>query len=213
MEPITVKILAIMLYLVQIFVNINYGRQIATVSNSLKLDITPSNWVFSIWLVIYSFQLYMLFNITSMEACKLFLPHAFSVLFNISWIFAFVNFKLGLAVIFILGLLASIVYVLTNKRTKYINIAKEFYSLYFGWVSIASFLGIVGYIVVVLGINFNQIFAFVLYTIYLIKVCAFNLFAIIPYAVVYFDLIFFKSNTKISDFVTKIKGLGKVATN
>lgn len=181
-----------MLYLVQIFVNINYGKNIGIISNSLKLDITPSNWVFSIWLIIYSFQLYMLFNISNTDACKIFLPHAFSVLFNIAWIFAFVNMKIGLATIFILGLLASIMYILINRRTKVINIVKEFYSLYFGWISIATFISLVSYVVLVLGINFNQILAFILYTFYLIKVCSFNLYAIIPYVLVYFDLFFVK---------------------
>lgn len=192
MKPVIIKILAIMLYLVQIFVNINYGKNIEVISNSTKLDITPSNWVFSIWLIIYSFQLYMLFNISSRDACKIFLPHAFSVLFNIAWIFAFVNMKIGLAIIFILGLLASIMYVLINRRTKVINIVKEFYSLYFGWISIATFISLVSYVVIILGINFNQLLVFILYTFYLIKVCSFNLYAIIPYAMVYTDLLFVK---------------------
>ncbi len=193
MKPIMIKILAVLLYLVQIYVNIIYGLDIAKISNSLNLAITPSSWVFSIWLVIYSFQLYMLLGITDSEASKLFVPHAFSVLFNISWIFAFVNMKLGLAIIFILGLLATIAYILIDPKTKYINIAKQFYSLYFGWISIASFISLVGFVVVGMGIDFNQILSFFFYTLYVVKTCALNLYAAIPYVLVYFDLIFFKN--------------------
>jgi hypothetical protein len=197
MIPITAKILSILLYLVQIFVNINYGLEIAKVSNSLNLTITPSSWVFSIWLVIYSFQLYMLLGISNKDIYKIFIPHALTVLFNIAWIFAFVNMKLGLATIFILALLASITYVLVNKKTESINIVKQFYSLYFGWISVASFLTLTGWIVVGLGINFNQIGSFILYTFYLIKTCSLNLWAAIPYILVYFDLIFVDYLSKI----------------
>jgi hypothetical protein len=190
----TSKILAIMLYLVQIFINFKYGPSIAKVSNTLNLDITPSNWVFSIWLIIYSFQLYMLLGLTNSEATKIFIPHAFSVLFNVSWILAFTNLKLGLATIFILGLLASIIYVLINNKTNKNKTVKNFYSLYFGWISIASFISATGWIVDTLGIKFNQILAFILYTIFIFSVSSLNLFNIIPYALVYFDLIFIKKS-------------------
>lgn len=193
------KILAIMLYLVQIFVNIKLGQNIGKISNSLDLPITPSNWVFSIWLIIYSFQLYMLFGITNEEASKLFIPHAFTVLFNVAWIFAFVNLKLGLAAIFILGLLATIVYVLINKKTENIKLAKKFYSLYFGWISIASFISIVAFFVKTLGFKFNQILTFIFYSFLVLKNKTFNLFEAFPYVLVYFDLIFVKNK-----FISKL---------
>jgi hypothetical protein len=200
MNDSTSKILAIMLYLVQLFINFKYGTSIAQVSNSLNLAITPSSWVFAIWIVIYSFQLYMLVGITDCEATKLFIPHAFSVLFNISWILAFTNMKLGLATVFILGLLASIVYVLINQNLNKIKIIKNFYSLYFGWISIASFISATGWIVNTLGIKFNQILAFIFYTIFIFSLSSFNLFEIIPYAIVYFDLIFVKKSLRLLNF-------------
>ena len=187
----TSKILAIILYLVQIYINFKYGSSIGKISNSLNLEVTPSNWVFSIWLIIYSFQIYMLLDITSNEASKIFIPHAFSVLFNISWIMAFTNLNFGLATIFILGLLASIIYILIDNKTN--KTIQNFYSLYFGWISIATFLSATTWIVYTLGITFNQILVFIIYLSFILSINKLNLFTIIPYILVCFDLVFVKS--------------------
>lgn len=186
------KFLALLLYIVQIFVNIFYGQNIGKISNSLNLDISPSNWVFSIWLIIYSSQLYMLLNIKSTELIAIFIPHALTVLFNISWIFSFINEKFGLATIFIIGLLASILFILVCKKAYLTSLTSSFYHLYFGWVSIASFLGLFTWLLADFSKYYNLIWPFVLYSITILGLVNYNLFTAIPFIIVYSDLLFKK---------------------
>lgn len=186
MDPL--RLIALLLYIVQIFVNIFYGQNIGTISNTLKLDISPSGWVFSIWLVIYSFQLYMLLNIGTAELMQIFVPHALSVLFNISWIFSFTNMKFGLATIFIIGLLSTLVFVLFCKKAYLTSLVSSFYHLYFGWVSIASFLGFFTWLLADFNKYFNLILPFIIYSLTVLDLTCYNLFTAIPFIIVYFDL-------------------------
>ena len=104
---------------------------------------------------------------------------------------AFTNLNFGLATIFILGLLASIIYILIDNKTN--KTIQNFYSLYFGWISIATFLSATTWIVYTLGITFNQILVFIIYLSFILSINKFNLFTIIPYILVCFDLVFVKS--------------------
>jgi len=184
-----IKLLTILLYIVQIFINIFLGKEIGPVANKYILDISPQNWVFSIWLVIYSFELIMLLNLPTKDITKIFLPFALTVLFNVSWIYSFTKLKLGLSVLFIIALLGTIIYIIINKKKYLNNIAKNFFNLYLGWVSIASFLGIFTWLLADYKIYIKLFVPFLIYTISIIKLFAFNLFTIIPYVVVYLSLL------------------------
>ena len=183
------KLLAILLYISQIYVNIFLGKDIGSIANKNELDISPPNWVFLIWLIIYSFELIMLLKLPKKSITNIFLPFALTVIFNISWIYSFTKSKLGLSVIFIIGLLATIIYVIIYKKKYLNNIAKNFFNLYLGWVSIASFLGVFTWLQADYKIYLKLFVPFLTYAIFVIKLFKFNLFVIIPYVIVFFSFL------------------------
>lgn len=188
------KFLALLLYIVQIFVNIFYGQNIgkisntSNISNTFKLNISPSRWVFSIWLIIYSFQLYMLLNTETAQLMKIFVLHTVIVLFNVSWIFEFTNMKFRLTTFFIIGLIATLIFILFCEKVYLTSVIKCFYHLYFGWVTIASLLGVYTWLLADFNKYYNLVLPFILYSFTILDLTSYNLFIAIPYIIVYVDL-------------------------
>ena len=190
-----VKIFVIILYLVQLYVNIYYGNKIGKIANLYNINITPSSWVFFIWIIIYSFQFYIIFNINEENLSKIFLLYALTFLLNIFWIFAFTNSKLGLSVILILSLLACIIFVSTHIKIvdNIDSLLNIYYSTYISWLSIASFLAIFTWLKGDLDIYFDLTIPFIIYTFIILQANSFNLYITIPYLLVYFDMLFVKN--------------------
>jgi hypothetical protein len=189
-----IKIFVIMLYLVQLYVNIFFGSQIGKIANLHNINITPSSWVFFIWIIIYSFQFYIIFNINKENLSKIFLLYALTFLLNILWIFAFTNLKFGLSVILILSLLACIIFVSTHIKIidNIDSLLHIYYSTYIGWLSIASFLAIFTWLKEDFNIFFDLTIPFIIYTFIILQSSSFNLYIAIPYLLVYFDMLFVK---------------------
>ncbi len=124
---------------------------------------TPAPFTFSIWSIIYlalaGFAVYQTNPtrketgiITSSQLNKIRVAFIISSVINILWIFSWHYLNLGLSVFLMLLLLVSLIYVnhltrankLTPKENFFIRIP---FSLYFGWITVATIANITAFLV------------------------------------------------------------------
>jgi len=124
---------------------------------------TPAPFTFSIWSIIYlalaGFVVYQTNPprkvkgiLTPSDLLRIRFAFIFSCIINISWIFSWHYLKLGLSVILMLLLLASLVYVNRLTRTNKLNpmenlLVRVPFSLYFGWITVATIANITAFLV------------------------------------------------------------------
>ena len=125
------------------------------ISDKYPTDITPAGYAFAIWGLIYIgislFSVYQLFASNSKYLNGIRTLFILSCAANIGWIFAWHNQYLGLSVVAMLTLLSSLVLInlktRDSKQTGDIWFVKAPFSIYFGWVSIATVLNITIYLI------------------------------------------------------------------
>ena len=110
--------------------------------------ITPANYAFSIWGLIYigliCFSVYQLFPQTTERLSKIRFLHIVTCITNVSWIFFWHNELISLSLVTMLILLSSLI-AINLSRMKEDSVAdfwlvKTLFSVYFGWISVASIL-------------------------------------------------------------------------
>lgn len=110
--------------------------------------ITPANYAFSIWGLIYigliCFSVYQLFPQTTERLSKIRFLYIVTCITNVSWIFSWHNELISLSLVTMLILLSTLV-AINLSRTGEDSIAdfwlvKTLFSVYFGWISVAAIL-------------------------------------------------------------------------
>ncbi|MBU5356013.1 tryptophan-rich sensory protein [Paenibacillus barcinonensis] len=126
------------------------GRTNKEVSDMYPVLLTPSGYAFAIWGLIYlllaGFVIYQFVPASWKNDSITRLGYWFliSCVFNVAWIFAFQNLHIGLALIIIILLLLSLIVLYVRTReitmptTAEIWLVKLLFSIYLGWVSVAT---------------------------------------------------------------------------
>ncbi|MEZ5344523.1 MAG: tryptophan-rich sensory protein [Pyrinomonadaceae bacterium] len=126
------------------------GTTPEVISDKYPTFLTPAGYTFTIWGLIYvgilSFAVYQFFRTEPDALNQIRALFILSCAANIAWIFAWHNEYIGLSVIAIVILLISLA--LINVKAFKLSDAKDSFfvkfpfSLYFGWVSVATVLNI-----------------------------------------------------------------------
>lgn len=143
-----------------------FGRTNADVSDALPNAFTPAGLTFAIWGVIFTglivFAVYQALPTQRGERYdRLFWPYLLSNLLNASWLLAFQSLNLGVSVLIMLALLATLIWLdrtlrgmnTTNTLTTPPPNRADFWalqvptSLYLGWISVATMANITAYLV------------------------------------------------------------------
>lgn len=165
-KSLVLKISVLLTYLGMIVVNFlaNYlpiaGRNTGEISDSLPNLFTPAGITFSIWGLIYfllgAYVVYYLskkdnnYELIYTKVAKLFI---LSSLVNMAWIFFWHNGLVLISVILMLVMLIGLIMVadILNKENNFNNKEKLFlrlpFSVYFGWISVATIANISAYLV------------------------------------------------------------------
>lgn len=134
------------------------GRTMAEVSGSYPTLITPAGYAFSIWGVIYlTLFIFAIFQLRRGRASRFYnLVWPFFILnvfANITWLIVFQTDLIGLSVIVMLVLLYSLfrIFKLFYRFKDAMGTTRRFFfqvpfSLYFGWVSVATIINIAIYL-------------------------------------------------------------------
>jgi MFS family permease len=132
------------------------GRDTGAISDAYPNIFAPAGYAFSIWGLIYTllgayvvYQMWHKKNVLVLRVNRIFIINA---LLNASWLFAWHYDYIGLSVLILLGMaytLARIVEVLrTQTLTKMEYWLMRFpFSVYFGWVTVASVANMVVFLV------------------------------------------------------------------
>lgn len=163
-ENLALKIFNAVMFFGTIFTNffvidgVGSLKPIGNISNEYNTLLTPPDWAFSIWGLIYSGLL--LFNICqffpqlglNQEVKNIGPIFIISCLFNIAWIFTFslgTKYSILISVFIILGLLISLFFIQdkvkffdSNSSTYKILFIDIPFSIYLGWVITASIVNI-----------------------------------------------------------------------
>ncbi len=152
---------AVVLLIVMNFLasSIPYGGQtVAEVSAKYHTLITPAGYAFSIWGLIYLtllvFAVFQLNKGKNIRFFKIVFPYFLvNVISNVLWLFAFQHELLGLSVLIMLVTLGSLIaifryfYRLRNAlSTTHRYFFQVPFSMYFGWISIATIVNISAYL-------------------------------------------------------------------
>ena len=128
------------------------GMGQAAVSKKYQTLLTPNNFAFSIWGVIYTLVfatlIYLVIKRKDLAVARFIglisAPFVISSLFNMAWIVAFSYERVGLSTVFIVGILISlmiIVHRIYNARAEVpFTLAGTAFSLYASWVFVATIL-------------------------------------------------------------------------
>lgn len=128
------------------------GRTNKEVSDMYPVLLTPSGYAFSIWGLIYlllaGFVIYQFLPSSFKRDSISRLGYWFlaSCVFNVAWIFAFQNLQTGLALLIIVLLLLCLIMLYLKTRaitlptTAEIWLVKLPFSIYLGWVSVATII-------------------------------------------------------------------------
>ena len=134
------------------------GQTVAQVSNEFKTLVTPAGYAFSIWGVIYLallvFAVFQLNKGKSIRFFKLVFPYFLvNVVSNVLWLIAFQHELLGLSVLIMLITLGTLIVIFTYfyRLRKALSTTHQYFfqvpfSLYFGWISIATIVNISAYL-------------------------------------------------------------------
>ena len=168
-EWLFVKILVILSFFCMITVNIMAVilpiNNISTkeVSDLYPNLFTPAPYTFSIWGVIYlalaGFVIYQINPpyrgkgiLTPYDLLNLRFAFIFTCIINILWIFSWQYLKLTLSVMFMLFLLVGLIYINRLTRLSHLNQKEKLFirvpfSLYFGWITVATIANIAAFLV------------------------------------------------------------------
>lgn len=132
------------------------GRNTGEVSDSYPNLFAPAGYAFSIWGLIYLFLgIYVIYQLKEnknellAKINKLFILNA---ILNSSWIFAWHYDLIWLSVIFMLGLLWSLIRITEILRVSILNkrqvwLVRTPFSIYFGWITVATIANITIFLV------------------------------------------------------------------
>lgn len=127
------------------------GKTIGELSAEYSNLFVPAGITFSIWGVIYLmlliFVVLQFFQSNPDIVKAIEWVFAISCLFNSLWIFAWHYQMLQLSLIFMLGLLASLVYIGIKLQPHSLSIAKASFGIYLGWVCIATIANVTALLV------------------------------------------------------------------
>jgi len=168
-EWILVKILVIVSFVGMIAANVAAvvlplnGISTKEVSDLYPNLFTPAPYTFSIWAVIYlalaGFVIYQVNPphkgkgiLTPSDLLRIQFAFIFSCVINILWIFSWHYLKLTFSVILMLVLLISLIYINRLTRANNLNTGEKFlvrapFSLYFGWITVATIANIAAFLV------------------------------------------------------------------
>lgn len=173
MEVKMLKWINLGMFLIMVSVNflaellpIGYGKT-SVISSEYSSLFTPAGYAFSIWGVIYAFMLVFVIwqwvfptreGITDSLVAKLGFWFAVSCLMNTAWIFAWHYRKIGLSVLFILGLLVSLIFI---QRVFSSELCSKLlcrgvrigFDIYLGWIIAATIANISAFLV---SISWNR---------------------------------------------------------
>ncbi len=125
------------------------------ISDKYPTVITPAGWAFSIWALIYvgliAFSILQFLPSRIAEFRRVRVPYLLSCLLNCTWIMLWHHFQIGGSVIVIVLLLGSVFWVNSSfeKPGSFIEgtLTKGVFGLYAGWVTVASLVNVLVYIV------------------------------------------------------------------
>ena len=158
MKTKIIKILALVSYIIMVAVNYLAvtlplgGRSTGEISDNYLNLFAPASYAFSIWGLIYTLLgIYVIYQFFSKEdeiikkVSGIFIINA---LLNASWIFAWHYDVIWLSAIIIIGLLITLMKIADIFRDKTINkkdllMARLPFSIYFGWITVATIANIV----------------------------------------------------------------------
>ncbi|WP_288402253.1 tryptophan-rich sensory protein [uncultured Deinococcus sp.] len=134
-----------------------FGRTNAQISDSLPNAFTPAGLTFAVWGVIFLgllvFAVYQALPAQrSPRFDRLFWPYLLSNLLNVAWLLAFQSLSLGLSVLVMLGLLASLVTLYLRVRSlkplgaEYAALQVPV-SLYLAWICVATMANVTAFLV------------------------------------------------------------------
>jgi len=151
-KKLFVLISTVAVIFVSYLVTIGYisGATPATISDKYPTIITPANYAFSIWGIIYFclviFSIYQLHPPTSKSFGKVRSFYILMCLANIGWIYSWHFDLVPLSLVAMLIILSSLVLINFDQRRKdslstfwFVKIP---FSIYFGWISVAAVLNI-----------------------------------------------------------------------
>lgn len=151
----TIRILNLISFLIMIGINVFaminlIGYSTKEVSDSIPTLLMPIGITFSIvWTVIYIFlaiytvyQLFSKYDVTVDEVSVYYLA---SNLLNVLWIISFHGKMFLMSTIIIILLLADLYLIVRKLRFGYM-IPRVTFSIYFGWITVATFVSIFSYI-------------------------------------------------------------------
>lgn len=134
------------------------GQTVAEVSNEFKTLITPAGYAFSIWGLIYLtllvFAVFQLNKGKSIRFFKLVFPYFIvNVVSNVVWLIAFQHELIGLSVLVMMVTLGTLVIIFRYfyRLGKFLSTTHRYFfqvpfSLYFGWITIASIVNVAVYL-------------------------------------------------------------------
>lgn len=134
-----------------------FGNSNADVSDRLPNAFTPAGLTFAVWGPIFlGLAVFAVYQALPAQRGprldRLFWPFLLSNLFNASWLLAFQSLNIGLSVLIMLALLASLVWLYLSVRALPPQGAERWtlqlpVSLYLGWVSVATIANITAFLV------------------------------------------------------------------
>lgn len=133
------------------------------ISDKYPTVITPAGWAFSIWALIYvgliGFSILQLLPSRLAEFGRVRVPYIVSCVLNCTWIFFWHHFYVGICAAMIALLLASLLWLnarLETPRSFAATIfSKGVFGLYAGWVTVATLLNLLVFIVS-LGVDWSN---------------------------------------------------------
>lgn len=139
------------------------GKLTSEISNKYHTLITPQNFTFSIWALIYgTLAFYVLYSfmvgysgvLKDKLIDKIAKPFFVNCLFNSMWLVAWHYEKIALSVLIIIGILLSLIYIAVKADINFfekINFSRGVvfipFSIYLGWVSVATIVNISAFLV------------------------------------------------------------------
>ena len=134
-----------------------FGRSNSDVSASLPNAFTPAGLTFAIWGLIFLGLLVFAFYQASPKRRgerydTLFWPFLLANLLNVAWLLAFQSLNLGLSVVIMAGLLASLIWLYVRLRALDLSSEEALtlglpISLYLGWIAVASIANVAAWLV------------------------------------------------------------------
>ena len=125
------------------------------ISDKYPTVITPAGWAFSIWGLIYTgliaFSTYQLLPSQIAELRRARVPYVLSCVLNCAWILLWHHFQIGACAVVIILLLGSLFWVNANieEPGSFVEgtLTKGVFGLYAGWVTVASLVNLLVYLV------------------------------------------------------------------